>query len=252
VSTLSLRELQQSFWRAVAGLPGAATPGAGLVALVGDVPPLAPAERLQIYAGMYLHRILDVLRDDFPRLTSLIGDQAFHELVRAYLADHPSTHPSLRHVGDALPTFLGDHAPLALPWAADLARLERARSDVFDAADAVVLGIDDLRLLAPADWPALRFRPVPALRTLTTAWPVHRLWADAGAAEAIAPALTTLRVWRSDRVVYHAVMDARETQALAAVTAGESFAAVCEAFDDAAAAGAQLLRWLEDGILARP
>jgi len=69
---------------------------------------------------------------------------------------------------------------------------------------------------------------------------------------------TTLRIWRAaDRTVFHARMDDRADAALARMLAGEPFAAVCEVFDDlppsdgAREATALLLRWLEDGIIAR-
>ena len=98
------------------------------------------------------------------------------------------------------------------------------------------------------EWPALRFALVPACARLELAWPVHRLWADAGAP--MDPARTALRVWREGFAVYHTAMDAMEEAALTRLATGEPFAAVCEPFDDPGDAGAMLLRWVEDGIIA--
>ena len=46
-------------------------------------------------------------------------------------------------------------------------------------------------------------------------------------------------------------MDPAEEVALDRLVAGAPFAAVCEGFEDPAEAGALLLRWVEDGIVAR-
>src|SRR5207249_3232990 len=149
---------------------------------------LAPAERVHIYAGMYFWRIVEALREDFPKVATVLGADGFAELVRGYIAAHPSTEPSIRHVGHALPEFLGGYQPAYL---ADLARLESMRLHVFDAPDAAPLTAADLRRVAVEEWPDLRFTVVPACARLVTAWPVHRLWADP--TTALAPARSALR-----------------------------------------------------------
>jgi hypothetical protein len=64
-------------------------------------------------------------------------------------------------------------------------------------------------------------------------------------------------VWRQDDKVYQAPMDAVERTALAHVQAGDAFAGLCYGLTavvapEAAAeiAGALVLRWLADGVLA--
>src|SRR5207253_769134 len=155
----------------------------------------------------------------------------FADLARGYVAAHPSTEPSIRHLGRALPAFLAGYQPAYL---VDLARLEWTRLEVFDAPDATPLTAADLRRIAPEDWPGLRFTLVPACARLVTRWPVHRLWDDAAAP--LAPARTALRVWREGFLVYHTAMDPAEEAALDRLVAGEPFAAVCEGFDDPAEA----------------
>ncbi len=65
------------------------------------------------------------------------------------------------------------------PFLGDLARLEWARVEVFDAPDAEPLRLSDLSSIPPEDWPALRFRPIPACLVIECAWPVHEIWAAA-------------------------------------------------------------------------
>ena len=257
----ALRELQGAFWRHLAGAPGDGTgrpiaPALQQV-LVGSEA-LPAAARLAIYERMYFWRLLDVLREDHPRTAAVLGDDAFRTLVQAYLGRHPSEHPSVANVGRALAPFLAANPPAdAPPWTADLARLEWARREVFDAADAPALGLDTLRALAPERWPETRFAVVPALTRLVVGWPVQRAWAAAPDDTAIVlPAeRTALRIWRSGFAVYHAAISAREEAALASIIAGAPFAVVCDAFADlpeeqaAAEAAALLVAWVEDGMV---
>jgi len=245
VPTPSLRELQGAFWRSIAREPGAApVPDPLLLETVPPTPTLAPAERVHVYAGMYLWRLVDALREDFPKLATVLGDDGFADLARGYIRAHPSTEPSIRHLGRALPDFLAGYQPAYL---ADLARLEWTRLQIFDAPDATPLTAAELRRVAAAEWPDLRFTLVPACARLVTAWPVHRLWADAAA---LAPARTALRIWREGFFVYQTAMDPAEEAALDRLVAREPFAAVCEGFDAPAEAAALLLRWIEDEIIA--
>jgi hypothetical protein len=243
----ALRELQASFWNALVRPEEAAPPVLDAIAPGGSLP---PPERLGIYRHMYEARLVEALAADYPKLAQTLGDAAFGALARAYVRRHPSRHPSLRHLGAALPAFVAAAPPAGPPFLADLARLEWARSTVFDAPDEAIMTLDALRAVKVEDWPALVFTPSAALAVLVCDWPVHRLW-DESPAPLVAQR-TAVRVWRQDFRVYQTAMAADEEEALARVRRGEPFAAVCEACDGAPTAAALLLRWVEDGLLAGP
>jgi len=154
---------------------------------------------------MYLWRLVDALREDFPKLATVLGDERFADLVRDYVAAHPSTEPrSATSAARCRPSSPGTKPA----YLVDLARLEWTRLEVFDAPDATPLTAADLRRITPEGWPGLRFTLVPACARLVTRWPVHRLWDDAAAP--LAPARTALRVWREGFLVYHTAMDPAE------------------------------------------
>jgi hypothetical protein len=139
---------------------------------------------------------------------------------------------------------------------ADLARLEWARVEAFDAADAELLHGADLDAIAPADWPVLRLALVPSCRVIECAWPVHEIWAGTAPTDRRP---TTLRVWREGWSVSHAPMGDLERTLFPLLRRGEPFARLCEAADDggdpeaaARQVGGLLMRWLEDRLLARP
>jgi hypothetical protein len=251
----ALRDLQASFFRAVTR--GEAEED--LLAVVGATPALDALSRLGIYAGMYAMRLQDVLAADFPRLAAGLGHDAFAEIAAGYLADHPSEHPSVRHVGRRLAPWLAEAMRPGVPaWASDLAALEWARAEAFDVPDEAPVRLADLAVVAPDDWPDLRFRPIASLQRLASPWPIDRLWAEPTLGLPAAP--TRVRVWRQDLVVYHCAIEPAEDDALARLVAGETFASICEVFaagdsdadpvDAPARAGSHLARWIDDGLVA--
>jgi putative DNA-binding protein len=250
----ALRDVQRGFWRALHASDAAPE----LHAVVLPSATLDPAARVEIYRDMYVWRLREVLREDYPKTHETLGDE-FADLARRYLAAHPSTNPSVRHLGRHLPAFLAtDVATRARPWLVDLARLELARTDAFDAPDAPTLSVDDLRAVPPVAWADLGFAIVPGVEVLRCAWPAHEAW-SAPAVDALAARPTTLRVWRHDHRVFHAAIDRVDDDAFAAAAVGRPFAAICEivaehdgADDAPARAGALLARWVEDGLLRAP
>ncbi len=259
---LALRELQRRFYRALVrphGPAGDAALDPELLRHIAADAVLAARDRIDIYAGMYCARLVEVLSEDFPQVLARLGPERFHDLAHTYLDHHPSTHPSVRHLGAAFADFLAHHESVDVPpFVPDLARLERMRLDVFDAADAAVLTLEELRLTPPQEWGALRFQLIPALGLLESPWPVHEIWASGGKRDAQdwRPSPVALRVWRQGVLVYQAAMDDDERLALACVQRTAPFAELCEELGQASSpaeaarqAAALVLRWVEDGLL---
>ncbi len=254
----SLHATQVAFFAALAG--GAAERSVddpGLLAVIDGTDILNAAARLDIYAQMYWMRIADALREDYPRLAALLGNERFQALARGYLRHAPSRHPSLAHVGAGLAEFLTSQSDVPI-FAVDLARLEWARARVFTAADAPVLALADLRRVDPADWSALRLRTIPALRLLDLRWPADEIWAAEGepATHTWQQTPTCLRVWRDGDRVYQTRIEPMERAALGLLAAGTTFGEVCAAIAAhcpieraAEAAGALLLRWIDDHVI---
>jgi hypothetical protein len=251
MDAMPLRELQERFFSAIAAEPGTLQASPELLREVAPGSRLDAAGRLDVYAGMYWHRILDVLAEDFARTAALAGDDAFAGLARDYLRCRPSREPSIARVGEAFAAFLAGRAgPDLPPLLAEVARLEWARIAAFDAPDATPLALTDLVDLPAARWPALELAAIPSLRVHDFASPVQQAL-DPDFAGALAEQPTTLRIWRSGFVVYHATVDATERPALRLLCSGATFAQIGEACGEPEVAAALLARWLEDGIVVR-
>ena len=53
---------------------------------------LTPEAQVDIYRRQFWLRHVDSLRDDYPGLVHVLGDDAFEAFARAYLATHAPTH----------------------------------------------------------------------------------------------------------------------------------------------------------------
>ncbi|MBP8809754.1 MAG: putative DNA-binding domain-containing protein [Kofleriaceae bacterium] len=222
----------------------------------GDPRGLLASGELGIYAHAYGARLLEALRGDHPKLEAALGAAQFATLIEGYVAARPPSSFTLRDYGIDLPGWLATaDAP---PWAADLARLERARVEVFDAADQVALSRDEVAALPPEALAALPLRWLAASAVVPLAWTVDDTWSDLEDDVAPRPPTPTARVvlvWRRDLAVIHRTLEADEAALASAVAAGVTFAEACEVvarFTDEPAARAieLLLRWLEAEALA--
>ncbi len=235
----------------------------GLTQVIAGDDRLSAPERVDIYANMYFYRILEVLNEDFSATLAVLGPERFHNLVTGYLIEYPPAHFSIAYAGEHLGDFLRDH-PLReeFPFLADLARLERALIEVFHAADAAPLQAEQMRAIAPEDWPALNLKLPPAHQILELQWNVATILeaVEQGGEPASPPREDlSILVWRNRNRVYYRALDSAERELLAMLSEGTTFAEICAAIacyadegDDAATAINQRLEiWLRDGLLIR-
>lgn len=270
MSKKTLRETQELFWKLITAPEGAekglATLDLGpkdLEEVVRSTERMSALDRMDVYANMYFFRILDVVRDDYPRLAHAVGEERFHNLITDYLLAHPSTHPSLRFIGQHLAEFLKTHELNEQHrWASDLAKLEWARVDVFDAPDHEILTTEELAGIAPEQWADLALELSPALQMHAVEWPVHRVWRaikdhdaaadDIDADADIAARPTRLRVWRRDgNIVVHKPMTELEHEALRGFGAGHALGPLCEELvhlSDEGAIAVELAQLLQEWI----
>ncbi len=138
---------------------------------VGDVvlpsATLDPAERVGIYHDMYELRMGEALESDYPGLCHFLGPKRWKKVVSGYLAAHPSSSYTLnvlgRHVAEYVYTASGvSYAG----FCRDLARLEWAITEAFDAPETPILKEADLSAVPPEAWESARLVPTEAFRLL--------------------------------------------------------------------------------------
>ena len=86
---------------------------------------------LDVYRDGYALRLIEALTTDYPGLMAMAGPADFDHMARAYIAAHPSRHPSIRWYGKDVADFLSATPPYSrTPAAAEMARFEWALGDL--------------------------------------------------------------------------------------------------------------------------
>jgi hypothetical protein len=195
---------------------------------------LSPIEQLDVYREQFWLRHVACLAEDFPTLQAFVGETRFEAIVAGYLAAHPPVHFMLRHLGDDLARYLEASNEEAL--VVDLARVEWAFVDAFDAADAPRLDARAVAAIPEAAWPSARIILHPSLQRLRLSHAVHTTRAQHRQKEQLVrpeQAPTTLVVYRRDLKLYAEEMDALPFDMLERLAAGEPLGAAGDAVADA-------------------
>ena len=122
------------------------------IALVKPNSRLSSFERLEIYSRSYWSRVLDAFSEDFPGVRAVLGAKQFDRLRRRYLADCPSGSFTMRNLGKHLVAWMQTNQALGganYAIALDMAKLEWAQIESFDAAEHERLSPADVAALAP-------------------------------------------------------------------------------------------------------
>ncbi|MGY4535123.1 hypothetical protein ACVW0Y_004276 [Pseudomonas sp. TE3786] len=139
-----------------------------------------PAARFAVYRNNVLSSLINALADSYPVLEQLVGVEFFRAMALQYVQNNPPRSRLLVQYGDDLAAFIEQFAPArALPYLADMARLEALRIRAYHAADALSLSHAELAsAFAASPEPAgLRFQLHPSLQLLASSFAVRSLWA---------------------------------------------------------------------------
>lgn len=160
---------------------------AGLTAPGRPLPPglAGPAERrFAVYRNNVAVGLMRALETRFPAIRSLVGEAFFGAMARDFLRAHPPASPVLAHIGDDLARFLAGFEPAAeLPYLADIARIEAARTRAYHAADAPRLDGAAFAALPPAALEQIGIALHPAVSVVLSPHPVWDILAAANGAD---------------------------------------------------------------------
>lgn len=219
---MPLLELQHDIRAGILG----ATPAALLDRIVDDR--LGAEKRLQIYRNNALISLTEALKTSFPVVTRLVGEKFFDFAADRFVRTHPPRTPRLAEYGAAFPRFLAGFAPAAdLVYLADVARLEWAINEAYNAVDDPALDTAALGSVPAVHYAALRFVMRPSCRFVASPFPVRRIWL-ANQADAAAETIdlgaggVALLVMRREFEVMLVELDPAEFAFLAALDAGKT------------------------------
>lgn len=221
--------------------------------------------RLGTYYNAYRIRLIDCLAVDYSALEKHLGREAFEDLALDYLAQYPSTQPSVRWFGRHLPEYLRNrYRGGQREFLLELASYEWAQAMVFDAAGSDSLfRLEDMARVPPEEWPQLRFEFKPALRWLDLHWNVPQIknaFDNGGEPPGKQRAEHPLRwmLWRKELKTLWRSLEVDEAWAIEQAAEGADFAAICEGLlewidaEQVSLRAAGLLKqWVGDQLLVR-
>lgn len=226
----------------------------------------SPREKREVLFGVYRYaygsRLVEAMRSDHELLHTYLGDEMFDEMGHAYVAASPSQHPNLRWFSQSLLGFLKATAPYSdYPVLSDLAALEKALNDAFDAKDAPAVAVADMAGFAPEVWQDLKFIAHPSAIRLDLTTNASEVWRALKNDETPPDAVKLeepcrLLIWRQDVRPLFRELAAEEAMMWDEAAAGIPFGVLCSmlaTYDDpegAAARGAGYLHgWVTGGLL---
>jgi len=145
-------------------------------------------KRFDVYRNNVAVSLTEALETGFPVLRKLLGETNFKGVAGLFFRRHPPSSPLLMQYGSKMPEFLAALPQLAqLPYLSDVARLELALRESYHAADAVPVAPDALAGIPTERLLSSRFAIAPAVRVLSSPWPVLGIWRRNNLADAPKP-----------------------------------------------------------------
>lgn len=137
--------------------------------------------RFNIYRNNVFVTLIDVLEARFPAVSRLVGSEFFRPMARVYAGEQPSR-ATLAEYGQSFPAFIAAFGPADdVPYLSDVARIEWARHEAFNARDAEPLTAAGFAAIQPGPGTAIVLHP--ALSVVISDYPVCSIWeANAGQA----------------------------------------------------------------------
>jgi hypothetical protein len=133
--------------------------------------------RFRVYRNNVVVSLIDALEARFPVCLRLVGSAFFRGAAEIFVRRSPPKSPVLAEYGDAFPAFLEGFEPAcALPYLADVARLELAVGASYHASNATPLAPGALAAIPEERLGDAVFSLQPSLRLLTSTYPIVSIW----------------------------------------------------------------------------
>lgn len=167
-----LSEIQRKFSAAL--LDPDRPPPAGVLGRHGKT----DERRFAVHRNNLFVGLAEALAARFPVCQRLVGEEFFRAMARAYAAKHRPRSPVLISYGDDFPDFIRGFTPAnEVPYLADMAQLEVARSSAYHAAEATPLRTETIACVRSEDLIETRLGLHPSVRLVRSPYPVATIWA---------------------------------------------------------------------------
>ncbi|MDM9627800.1 DNA-binding domain-containing protein [Rhizobium sp. S152] len=144
--------------------------------LVG--PDGVPSERrFNVYRNNVVAGLTSTIRDAYPAVARIVGDEFFSAMARIYVSAHPPRGPIMLDYGSTFPDFIESFEPaISVPYLADVARIERAWVEAYHSPDIEPLHPTVFTRIPSQELPNVRVFLHPSWRLVRSAFPAVSIW----------------------------------------------------------------------------
>jgi Putative DNA-binding domain len=154
-----------------------------------------PTRRFAVYRNNVVAGLVKALKNRFPAVERIVGEEFFAAMARAFVAERPPRSPVLATYADGFATFIAAFEPAGeLAYLADVARLEAARTRAYHAADATPVDAGRFAALDPHTIAGIRIEMHPSAEIVRSRYPIVTIWAMNSGEQELAP----IENWRGE------------------------------------------------------
>lgn len=135
-----------------------------------------PASHIWIHRNNITVNLLNILKETYPLLRQLLGEDYFLQTAKQYIRQYPSCNSNLYDYGEYFFSFLATQTALShLPYLEEVAHFEWATHHIFFAADCVPLDMTALNKISPEQYSTIHFTLNPACELLAFKFPILKI-----------------------------------------------------------------------------
>lgn len=132
--------------------------------------------RFSVYADNLVNGLTNILKDVYPLVTKIVGDEFMAHMARSYIKGHLPQSGNMNEYGADFPDFItGFEAVASLAYLSDVARFEWFKNEAYHAPDDAPLDVASLMALSEEQQEEIVFTLRSSCRLLKTAWPVTEI-----------------------------------------------------------------------------
>ena len=146
-----------------------------------DIPYITPSDQctlqFKIYQNNVYSSLIDVLKDRYPKVNTLVGDEFFSVLCQHYISENPPNSPVMLHYGEPFPDFIQQHEDKHnIAFLSDVARIESAQHRAYYSQDNAHLSAETIASTPIEKLLESHVVMTPSLTLIESPFMVYTLW----------------------------------------------------------------------------
>ena len=138
---------------------------------------LSISARLQIYRNNFFIHLTEALKNIYPAIYRLVGEDFFIAAAKKYIDQYPLNSGNLHTFGGYFADFLANFSPAKqIYYLSEMAQLEWAYHEAFYAEDSSLFDITKFTIIPEDNYGKIIFKLHPSSRLFAFQFPILSIW----------------------------------------------------------------------------